>query len=736
MESICFNCFQQRGEYEVCPYCGHIEGTPNTPEFLLQPKTRLWGRYLIGTVLGIGGFGVTYRAWDARLATVVAIKEFFPQNLASRIPGEMKLRVFSGEKFESFIQQKNRFLEEGKNLAKFNNDSHIVNVLDCFEDNGSAYIVMEYLDGDNLKQYLEKRGGTLPMAEVTSIMEGLLQGIASIHKQGIIHRDISPDNIYILRDGMVKILDFGAARFVEKDDWTQSVVVKKGYAPPEQYRSNMKQSELIDLYAAGATWYKLLTGKTPEESIERWERDVLEKPSQLVEGIDIQIDKAIMKSMALRPELRFKSAEDMLAAVRGSTGFDFPEEELKKRRRIRSFSIVAAISFLFATLGVAGWQISHAPATIIEQGETLADMDIQPDQITLWVSEYDNETGVYDQLAEEFMQAYPQHSIEVVTKYDTELGALYACDNYQETDAPDITTIGLWYGQEKDVDYMPLLNGLDMSNYYWLEEFRDDIRENNKRGYCIPLGQQAMVAYGSDENASLHGITLPTTIKQLDDIWNIYEAAPAGMDVQWYEMVRIMDMYLPEIMEDGSYSPKQWETDITKYASVLKAKDEADYDENQYVMFVGETGKWDYERAMEEFHGNVRVIPIESDGKLGGDTTDNIFVNGSSSENEQLVCLQFVHFLLSEKGQELLHVYHASSMPLNKNAMDSYFEVYPAMEAIQSSLEEMEEAYYYWIDDNWDDEMNEIFTPYGNEKPENYVEMAVDAFMNYEVEEY
>lgn len=334
LHNICFHCFQVKGEFEVCPHCGFMEGTtPNEP-YLLYPGTILEERYLIGTILGIGGFGVTYRAWDGKLGIVVAIKEFYPCGLVNRIPGEQNVMLFSGEKQKSFAIQLERFVEEAKNMAKFNGDKNIVNVYDFFQANHTAYIVMEYLEGMTLKEYIANKSGRLSQADALALITGVLEAVKTIHKKDVIHRDISPDNIFILKDQRVKLLDFGAARFSTEDnkELTQSTVIKMGYAPIEQYRSNMKQGIWTDIYAIGATLYKIVTGVTPEESVDRVEKDLLIRPSKQGASIDLYVEKAIMKAMAVKPEMRFKSVEQMQAALEMRVLVDYPEEELKKEK--------------------------------------------------------------------------------------------------------------------------------------------------------------------------------------------------------------------------------------------------------------------------------------------------------------------------------------------------------------------------------------------------------------------
>lgn len=149
---LCFQCFKVKGEYEVCPHCGYKEGTAAKQACQLAPGTVLSGRYIIGTSIGFGGFGITYKAYDTVLGIVVAIKEFYPAGLVSRAAGEVKIGIFSGDKEAEFKRQLARFLEEARNMAIFSKEKDIVNVFDFFEENQTAYIIMEFIEGQLLKE--------------------------------------------------------------------------------------------------------------------------------------------------------------------------------------------------------------------------------------------------------------------------------------------------------------------------------------------------------------------------------------------------------------------------------------------------------------------------------------------------------------------------------------------------------------------------------------------------------
>lgn len=273
----CYGCMHEfADEFELCPHCGFIVGTAPEVKSHLPCGTKLsGGRYILGKVLGHGGFGITYIAWDSKRNRPVAIKEFFPNALSTRSEGESIVSCYNSKSEKFFKEGVKKMLDEGERLSKFYKNESIVNVYDYFEANKTAYIVMEYLEGKDLKKYLEENGGKLDIDEAIEIILPVLNALNDMHKENLIHRDISPDNIFICNNGKVKILDFGSARLAVQDaDKSMSIMLKKGYAPKEQYSSRSKQGPWTDVYAVSATLYELVTGHKPVDSMERDEEPI------------------------------------------------------------------------------------------------------------------------------------------------------------------------------------------------------------------------------------------------------------------------------------------------------------------------------------------------------------------------------------------------------------------------------------------------------------------------------
>ncbi len=304
--------------YKVCPHCGKPTAS-EIPAHHLLPGTVLNGKFLVGAALGEGGFGITYIGRDLTLDIKVAIKEFFPSGYVNRT-GNASPNVtcsVTDERKDVFDKGRERFLREARILAKFSSEPGVVEVRDFFEANNTAYIIMEYLDGADLKQML-RSGGRMAPGRVIELMMPVMKTLTKIHAQGLIHRDISPDNIRMCR-GTAKLLDFGAARDVSAAaNKSLSVMLKPGFAPEEQYRSRGDQGAWTDVYALCATMYVCITGVTPDDATQRVFKDEVKAPSAMGIVIAPNIEYAIMKGMAIKQEDRFQTVDELINALTGT----------------------------------------------------------------------------------------------------------------------------------------------------------------------------------------------------------------------------------------------------------------------------------------------------------------------------------------------------------------------------------------------------------------------------------
>ena len=314
-ERLCYGCFQEKEPGSICPHCGFNENEEQ-PYLALPLGTLLNGRYMLGKVLGVGGFGITYLAFDLTLEIKVAIKEYMPSSIVTRSADRYNVTL-TGRVEEDYQYGMERFLDEAKILAKLQNTPNIVSVQNYFKENNTAYFVMEYIDGMSLKAYLKDQGDKIPYAQARTILQPIMEALIQVHALNLLHRDISPDNIYITSRGESRLLDFGAARFALGDGKSVSVILKHGYAPEEQYSSHGNQGPWTDVYAMGATLYRCITGVLPPDSVERIRGDTMKTPSELGVHIPKNVEQAILKALAVKTEDRFSNIGAFLRALTG-----------------------------------------------------------------------------------------------------------------------------------------------------------------------------------------------------------------------------------------------------------------------------------------------------------------------------------------------------------------------------------------------------------------------------------
>ncbi|MDR0904710.1 MAG: leucine-rich repeat domain-containing protein [Oscillospiraceae bacterium] len=323
--SICYNCFTEHGG-GVCPHCGYENDVGGTKHpFALPEGTVLAGRYLIGRVLGQGGFGITYLALDRNTNEKVAIKEYFPDTLSIRVSGEPTVSLYSEDKRENFAYGAEKFTEEARTLSTLSTVRGITQILGYFEENNTSYFAMEYIEGVSFKQYIANNGGRVSVEDAIRILSPVMNALTAVHRLGLIHRDVTPDNIYITKDGEVKLLDFGSAQYsLGEKSQTLDAILKPGYAPKEQYMRRSRQGPFTDVYSLGACFYASITGLLPPESLERNEIDEILTISEQGVTIDQNAENAIMTALAVNAPDRFQSMESFKAAITGEAAVTAP----------------------------------------------------------------------------------------------------------------------------------------------------------------------------------------------------------------------------------------------------------------------------------------------------------------------------------------------------------------------------------------------------------------------------
>lgn len=295
-----------------CPRCGFSWEEQPPLGRALPPFTILAGRYLLGTKLGAGGFGITYLAMDLNEEIPVAIKEFFPSSLAGR--KEKQVLPLSGEEGRSFREALRAFRREGELMARFRAVEGIVSWRDFLEENSTAYLVMDYVPGETLMRHMRRTGAVFSQQKALELMAPILRAVDTMHQHHVLHRDISPENLILKPDGTLTLIDFGAAREFDLEvEENLTVILKHGYAPEEQYRSGSHQGPWTDLYACCAVLYQMVSGIRPQDAHQRRENDLL-VPLDEIEGVEVThgFARAVEKGLTVHATERYPSIQALL----------------------------------------------------------------------------------------------------------------------------------------------------------------------------------------------------------------------------------------------------------------------------------------------------------------------------------------------------------------------------------------------------------------------------------------
>ena len=348
--------------------------------FWLSEGSIVGGRYRLERVLGVGGYGITYRGMDVRLGRLVAVKEYYPSFCASRFADRTNEIRCNDGMMEAYNKGITRFLDEAKTLVQLSNVPGVVRVNDFFQENNTAYLVMDFLDGKNLKQMADGFGGRIPAEILIPVISPVISALKQVHAKGMIHRDISPDNIMMLEDGSVRLIDFGNARDTT-DNKSMTLAMKQGFAAPEQYRSK-GQGTWTDVYGICATMYYCLTGKLPPQAMERLTGAPFPLPSEMGVEIPPQQEKAIMDGLELYVQRRIQNMDELWKRMyeSGETGEEAqPQENLPRPKTEYSQAIPVKQTTAQRSqtyIPIAGKPIDHKeeaekPAAINPSGDKL-----------------------------------------------------------------------------------------------------------------------------------------------------------------------------------------------------------------------------------------------------------------------------------------------------------------------------------------------------------------------------
>ena len=347
----CIGCMEDCTAYP-CPKCGYDPKKSPQPEYALKPETILNGQYLVGRVLGQGGFGITYIGWDIAKSRKVAIKEYYPSGQVSRSPGATALTWYTSESARAARKSGMEvFLREAQKMAKVDAISGVVRVRDIFSSNQTAYIVMDFVEGETLKNRL-LRTGPMTWDKSKNMFHSAIRSMENVHKAGLIHRDLSPDNLMLTPGGDVMILDLGAAKDLSANSGVSSMkVAKSGFSPWEQYTQSGGSGPWTDVYAMAATIYYTLTGKMPPTAMDRQEKDTLEWNAPNLLSLPPQVLRTLKKAMALGVKERIQSMEELEAGL-------YTQEPVPAGKK----KLLAAAAAAVLLVGVGVWMLAVRPA--------------------------------------------------------------------------------------------------------------------------------------------------------------------------------------------------------------------------------------------------------------------------------------------------------------------------------------------------------------------------------------
>jgi len=387
---ICMGCMADKGNESACKHCGFDETKQKKHPSYLGLRDILNNKYIIGKVIGHGGFGITYLAFEKEIINIqgfekdllkkVAIKEYFPSALASRDSTDHTIYPLRGNQEDFFKEGLNFFFEEARHVAQFSDHPNIVNIYDFFEENGTGYMVMEYIEGENLKLLVDnlvKNNERMSYEEAKDLLIPVLSALKYIHSNNLYHRDISPHNIIVRRDKTPVLIDFGAARYViGEQSRSLDVVLKPGFSPFESFTSKGKIGPWTDVYGIGATFYYMLTGIVPPQATDRLYKDELKQPSNiknLKKEINQNINNAILQSLSVKMDDRYKTVDEF----EGGLSNENLEISVTSGPRIKKILlIVCSFIFLFAIFGVIMYV--NGPSTIDSSN---LNQPISPDKI-------------------------------------------------------------------------------------------------------------------------------------------------------------------------------------------------------------------------------------------------------------------------------------------------------------------------------------------------------------------
>ena len=564
-------------------------------------------------------------------------------------------------------------------MSIFNTHPNIVHVLDFFEENGTAYIVMEYLNGISFKEFIAQNKGKVKVAVATEVILSVLEALKKIHSVGIIHRDISPDNVFICEGNIVKLIDFGAARFSTGEEEKElSIILKPGYAPPEQYRNKSKQGPFTDIYAVGAMFYRAIVGKMPDESVNRMVEDKVIQPHELDSSIDIKLSNAIMRAIAIKYELRFKDANEFILAIENKVIVRDVQTELNRRRGLR-FTIVGIGAVLILSMAVGVGFLFKAKKDTSQ---------LKAATIKIWLPgkpqfEIENDKYIND-IFSEFEKENEKVKLDVKV-IDEDIYASELKKAYEEGEFPTIFDSSyLADSIDKKADLSKVLQLLNKREDRKLFDILGKIKKENNSISYIPLGFDIPVIYYNNqiipEELKLNNLVgFKEILNNVQTKYTLSEIRNYSLDTESIDLYPGIDFENYKDYEDFRLDigdTREGEIDIESY----------DAENEKMKMLEGKTAFYisdftKYKEVNSDMAGRYKVALLD-DIPFNIRFINKLSVYNDAKKEEVEASIYLLYYLLSEKNQVYMSINDDENLPLknvvlpiNFSALSKYTEV-------------------------------------------------------------
>lgn len=468
---LCMGCMNEIEDHlSTCPYCGFNETALRQESYYLDPGTIIGGKYIVGRVLSYGGHTVSYMGMDAEKNRKVIVKEYLPSDFSTRSEGEKEVTIYSGDGQQQFEQGLTNFLNEANRIQHLQNINGIAKVYDCISENETGYVISEYVEGHTLKEILEN-GKRYSAEEAANFIRKILQGLVEVHRMDIVHCDISPETIMITNSGDIKLTDFGATRYVTTaNSKSLSIILKRGFAPEEQYRSKGVRGPWTDVYALGAVMYYMITGTIPQESVERALSDDLKEPSKLGISIPKNIENALMNALNVYQKDRTPSAEAFLAELNSREVKRIKVKHQKNKIGkipVWAKALVAGLACVVVAGGVYIVRNTRNSSTAIS-ADTIVMADL---------------TGKTEEEVQNYVESLKKQGLEVEYKED---GTVFNLDKPSDTVAKQTPKVGeTLYDPQKESD---------------IEENQTEQTQENKVEIHVSWNSQTQLHYSDLNN--------------------------------------------------------------------------------------------------------------------------------------------------------------------------------------------------------------------------------------------